>query len=136
MRALRHVRPFRAKLTMPEGVQTFETLQVVIGNGRFHAGPFLLSPEATITDGKLVAYALTTTNRWTLLRLALNLPGGHHVELDDVTAFSTTEIALETSPPDRVTVDGEIHFRTPIRFGIAPRALRVMVPQEFDMPDG
>jgi YegS/Rv2252/BmrU family lipid kinase len=129
--ALRRVRPFRATLTTPEGTQTFDTLQVVIGNGRFHAGPFPLAPDATITDGKLIAYALTGTNRWELLRYALNLPGGRHVKLPDVLAVHTTEGMLETKPSQRVVVDGEIEFRTPIRFGIAPKALRVMVPQDF-----
>ena len=130
-RALRRVRPFLATLTMPEGVQTLRTVQIVIGNGRFHAGPFPLAPDAKITDGKLVVYALATTNRWGLLKYALNLPGGHHVELEEVAAFETTEIALETTPSERVTVDGEIPFRTPIRLGIAPKALSVMVPHDF-----
>lgn len=129
--ALQRVRPFRATLTMPEGVKTYETLQIVVGNGRFHAGPFPLAPDASITDGKLIAYVLATTSRWGLLKYALNLPGGHHVEMSEVAAFATTDMSLTTSPSERVTVDGEIPFRTPIRFGIAPRALRVMVPQEF-----
>jgi diacylglycerol kinase (ATP) len=130
-RALRRVRPFQATLTMAEGTQTFDTLQIVVGNGRFHAGPFPLAPDATITDGKLVAYVLATTNRWDLLRYALNLPGGHHVELSDVALFETQAIELETRPRERVTVDGEIPFRTPVQFGIAPKALSVMVPPEF-----
>jgi diacylglycerol kinase (ATP) len=129
--AMRKVRPFCATLSMPDGERTFNTLQIVIGNGRFHAGPFPLSPEATITDGKLSGYALATTSRWALLKCALRLPGGHQVELEDVTAFSTPEVTLQTSPPQRVTVDGEILFRTPIHLGIAPKALRVMVPQDF-----
>lgn len=130
-RALRKVRPFKATLKMPDGEQTFETLQIVIGNGRFHAGPFPLAPDATITDGKLEGYVLATKSRWALLSYALHLPGGHQVDLADVASFSTTEIALESHPRERVTVDGEISFRTPIRLGIAPKALRVMVPQEF-----
>jgi len=62
----------------------------------------------------------------------MNLPGGHHVELSEVAFFETQAMELETSPRERVTVDGEIPFRTPIRFGIAPKSLPVMVPQTFD----
>ena len=79
-RALMRVRPFRVTLETAEETRTVETLQVVIGNGRFHAGPFPLAPDATITDGKLTVYALANASKWTLLRYALNLPGGHHVE--------------------------------------------------------
>lgn len=131
-RALSRIRPFRATLSMPEGVYTFDTLQVVIGNGRFHAGPFPLSPDATIVDGRLTAYVVATTSRWGLLRFALKLPGGHQVDLREVPVFTTTEIVLKTTPTQRVTVDGEIPFRTPLRFGIAPAALRVMAPPEFN----
>jgi diacylglycerol kinase (ATP) len=131
---LRRLKPFRATLTTPEGVQTFETLQVVIGNGRFHAGPFPLAPDATITDGKLTTYVVATTSRLGLLRYMFALIEGRQDELKEVKAFETTEIVLETSPSERVTVDGEHPFSTPLRFGIAPRALRVMVPQDFGRP--
>lgn len=132
MRALRRVRPFEATLKTDAGEQTFQTLQVVIGNGKFHAGPFPLAPDASITEGKLSVYALATTNRWELLRFALHLPGGHHVEMQDVPNFHTTGGLLSTKPIQRVTVDGEIVLRTPLKFGIAPGALRVMAPQEFN----
>src|SRR5262249_46538641 len=76
IQALRRVRPFTATLTTDQGTRSFRTLQVVIGNGKFHAGPFPLAPEARITDGKLVAYVLSDISRWGLLRYALSLPGG------------------------------------------------------------
>jgi diacylglycerol kinase (ATP) len=130
-RALMRIRPFQVTLETAEETRTFETLQIVIGNGRFHAGPFPLAPDATITDGKLVVYALGNASKWTLLRYALNLPGGHHVDLPDVDAIMTTRGAVVTRPLERVTVDGEISLRTPLHFGISPRALRVMTPAGF-----
>ncbi len=130
--ALMRVRPFCVTLKTAEETQSCTALQVVIGNGRFHAGPFPLSPDATITDGKLVVYVLAGTSRWSLLRYALNLPGGHHVELPNVPAITTQGGRLETSPVERVTVDGEICQHTPLDFGVAPRALRVMTPLSFE----
>jgi len=129
--ALARVRPFRVKITTADGVQEFKTLQVVIGNGRYHAGRFPLAPDATITDGKLVVYALLDVSWWGLCRFALNLPGGHHVELNQVTAIETDSGSLETAPIKRVTVDGETNLRTPVSFGIVPGALKVRVPQTF-----
>lgn len=132
VRALRKVKPFRATLTTDEGTHTFETLQIVVGNGRFHAGPFPLAPDACITDGKLVVYALKSTNRWSLLKYAAHLPGGHHVDMAEVPTYFTTAGSLDTQPIQRVTVDGEIEFRTPIKFGVLPGALPVMVPPNFE----
>ncbi len=131
LHAMARVRPFRVKISTPQGVQEVTTLQVVIGNGRYHAGPFPLAPDATITDGMLVLYALSDVSRWGLCRFALNLPGGHHVELNQVFEMKTNSGSIETEPIQRVTVDGETNLCTPIRFGIAPGALRVRVPMTF-----
>jgi diacylglycerol kinase (ATP) len=130
-RALTQVRPFRAKIVTPEGTLDFETLQVVIGNGRYHAGPFPLSPDASITDSRLAVYGLATTNKAALLRIAMYLPTGRHVELPEVQALSTTGGLLETEPIRNVTVDGQITFRTPLNFSVAPKAVRVRVPDSF-----
>lgn len=129
--AVARARPFRALLSTPEEKRQFETLQVVIGNGRYHAGPFPLAPDATITDGKLTIYALATKSRWALLRYVLNLPGGHQVDLPNVIALQTGQGTLETTPLQRVTVDGEVVYQTPLRFGICPGALQVMAPRKF-----
>lgn len=136
VRALMRVRPFCVTLKTAETTQSCMALQVVIGNGRFHAGPFPLSPDATITDGKLVVYILAGTSRWSLLRYALNLPGGHHVELPNVPAITTQGGVLETVPKEHVTVDGEICLKTPLSFGVKPRALRVMTPLSFNEAPG
>jgi diacylglycerol kinase (ATP) len=131
-RALSRIRPFKATLLTAEESLSFETLQVVIGNGRFHAGPFPVTPDAQITDRKLSGYALTTNKRSVLFRYALRLWGGRHVDMPEVTAFQTTQGRLETFPPKLVTVDGEISLRTPLEFSVAPKAVRVVVPQSFE----
>ena len=130
-RALLRVSPFHAHLVTPEQTLDFETLQVVIGNGRYHAGPFPLSPEASITEGKLSGYALATTNRASFLKLAWKLRTGRQCELPEVFAISTVGGRLETSPSRRVVVDGEINGRTPIDFKVVPKALSVRVPRDF-----
>lgn len=132
VRALRKLKPFHAKLETPEQSLEFDTIQVVIGNGRFHAGPFPLAPDAAITKGDLVVYALATRSRLELLRFALHLPGGHQGDLVEVPSFHTTGGLLTTTPIQKVTVDGEIVEKTPLQFGVRARALQVMVPQDFN----
>jgi len=130
-RAMLRVRPFRVALTMPEGRCEVDAMQIVIGNGRFHAGPFPVGPKASIEDGKLTAYVVASRNRWGLIHYALSLPGGHQAALSEVHMFTTTEILLETRPMRRITVDGEILYKTPMRFGVAHKALSVMTPVAF-----
>ncbi|AIE86549.1 lipid kinase [Fimbriimonas ginsengisoli] len=131
-KAIRKVKPIKVRIETENGVQEFETLQLVIGNGRYHAGPFPLSPDASITDGKLTFYALATTNKIAFIKLALRLPTGHQVDLPEVRSQETTGGTLTSMPPMRVTVDGELNESTPMKFAIAPRALRVIVPQDFN----
>jgi diacylglycerol kinase (ATP) len=130
-RALARIRPFEVTIVAGDKEETFETLQVVIGCGRFHAGPFPLMPEASLTDGKLSLYALETTSRISLLRYACNMPGGRHCELHEVTSHSITGGSISARPPQRATVDGEIRQMTPFRFGIRPQSLRVIVAAGF-----
>ncbi len=130
-RALRKLKAFKAELVLPSGSQQFRTLQVVVGVGRFHAGPFPLSPGATITDGQLNVYALEETSRWSLFKYACHLPGGHHVAMKEVSGVKTESGLLSTTPIQRVTVDGEVSLETPIKFGIVPASVRVKVSQDF-----
>lgn len=131
VRALRKVHPFRVSIASDNGEQEFETLQVVLGNGRFHAGPFPLSPDASITEGKLTLYALRTTQKSAFLRLAFRLPLAHHVDLMEVHCEETAQGMISTKPRARVTVDGEVCEKTPLEYHVVPGALRVRVPQSF-----
>jgi YegS/Rv2252/BmrU family lipid kinase len=129
--ALRSVKPFRACLQTNNGEQEFDTLQVVVGNGRYHAGPFPISPEASITEGKLSIYALKTTSKGAFVKLGLHLAGGHHVDMSEVHFEDALKGTLHASPVQRVTIDGEVCASTPLEFSVAPDCLRVMAPADF-----
>jgi YegS/Rv2252/BmrU family lipid kinase len=135
-KALRNSAPFEVTITLEEETITMETVQVVIGNGRFHAGPFPLAPDARITDGKLVLYALKSMGKLALLRYAARLPGGTHGELEDVEAHWTVGGKLDAVPTQRVTIDGEVSAKTPLVFGVRQGALPVMAPRGFEPAEG
>ena len=131
IRAYRHIRPFEATLQTENGSICFPTLQVVIGNGRYHAGPFKVAPDAGITTGRFSVYALESTHKSSLLKLALHLTSGNHITLPEVHSESTVGGKLICSPVRHVTLDGEIGPKTPLKFEIKPNAMRVIVPNEF-----
>lgn len=125
------LKPFEITIETPERKETLRTLQVVIGSGKFHAGPFPLSPDASITDGKLRLYALDSCSRLSLLKYAVNLPGGQFTKLNEIESFAAKGGKISTRPVKRVTVDGEVKLSTPFTFGIKHEAIQVMVPAEF-----
>ncbi len=133
VRAVATAKPFLAKLTTDEGVFEHKTLQFVVGSGRFHGGPFPVTPTAQITDRLLNGYLLASGSKGALLKFALHLWGGRQVNLPEVHSFTTKKGKLETSPSVRLTIDGEVGGRTPFEFEIAPGALHVVVPQSFGL---
>jgi diacylglycerol kinase family enzyme len=133
--ALRKERPFRARIETESGVEEYDTLQVVIGNGRFHGGPFPLAPDAGIDTGRLVVYSLATRSKGAFLRLALALPTGRHVDLPDVKWQTCRGGRLSTTPSMKVDVDGELCMNTPVEFRELPGALRVIAPLDFTRTD-
>ncbi len=131
LRAIRSLTPFRVTLETENGIESFETIQVVIGNGRFHAGPFPVLPDASILEGKLSVYGVQARSRGEILRFALFLPGAHHARLHEVHTQHCKGGRLLTSPNRKVTVDGQIVLETPVDFTTIPGGLPVRVGKEF-----
>ncbi len=126
---LRH-RPFRARVRYDGGKLKFETHQIVIASGRFF-GKTPVTPDATITDGRLTFFATQGATRLDAARTYLAFGIGTQTLLPNAIFFSATKIVLETSRRQVVSIDGNELGSTPVRFGIAPRALRVLVPASF-----
>ncbi len=128
LRSLRSVRPFHAVLTLDGERHEFESILVVVGVGRTHAGPFAVARDASPTDGKGHVYAVQGRSPWKLATLGIGLALGRHTDLYDVFAASATQIKLETEPGRTVTLDGEPSLRTPVEIEVIPRGLHVFVP--------
>lgn len=131
-RALTQVEPFHATLTADGEEHEFDTLQIVVGNGRFHGGPFLIAEDASIEAGTLSIYALSTTNKFDFIKLALLLRSGKQGELRETKTFRAKRVHLETRPSRKVTLDGEVLLQTPAEFSVLPRAIRVAVPRDWN----
>ena len=131
-RALKKLTPFRLKLTLDgQPPKELEAIQLVIGNGRYHAGPFLLSFTSAITSGRLTVYAVEPAAKKEFLKMLPLLPVGLHGALKHVHSFEARAGTIETDPAEKVIIDGELGGTTPITFSIAPGALRVRVPDKF-----
>ncbi|MBS1715161.1 MAG: YegS/Rv2252/BmrU family lipid kinase [Armatimonadetes bacterium] len=133
LRALRDVRPFQVTVDADGKRVHMTTMQVVVGTGRFHGGPFVLSPDASLVSGELTGYAVRASKKSELLRYALLVTKGLHVALPEVESFDAEKIRIETTPPMSVTVDGETCLKTPVDCAVLPRALRVLVPEDQEL---
>jgi len=129
-KAITRAHRFTAKIKVGSEELRFRSIQVVIGNGRFHAGPFPITPESEIDSGYLTGYSVNTSRKAVLLRYALRLWHGRHVDMPEVVPFRGSEIELETTPAQRITVDGDVKRSTPAHFKSLPRVVRVKIPKD------
>jgi YegS/Rv2252/BmrU family lipid kinase len=111
----------------PDSVET-TAHQLVVGNGRFYGGGVLVARQSSLEDGMLHAYALGTRGRWDLLRTIALLRMGVPIDRPGDCFLRTAALEVETWPTLAVNCDGEIRTRTPVKFTVEPKALRVLAP--------
>jgi YegS/Rv2252/BmrU family lipid kinase len=127
-RLLAQSRLFTAHVVHDGTVEKVRTLQVSVGSGRYYGGGMAVAADARADDGRLDFYSLEVDHWWRLLRLLPALRRGTQGRWDDVRAFRTTEVTVETRHPRPVNTDGELVTQTPARFSIRPGALHVYAP--------
>lgn len=127
-RLLASSRLFTAFLEHDGTTEEFRTFQVSIGNGRFYGGGMTVQENASAMDGLLDFYSLEVDHWWRLLRLLPSLRKGTQSAWDEVRAFSTTSLAIRTSRPRAVNLDGELKTYTPTSFRVLEKAIKVYAP--------
>ncbi len=124
-------KPFRAKIRWDNGKTQIHTQQIVIANGRYF-GSQPVTPDATITDRKLAFFTTTGVSHLEVARMYVAFAVGLQTKLPDALVFSSREIVVKAAPKQLISIDGNTLGKTPAKFGVAPRALRVCVPASFD----
>lgn len=124
---LARFRPFRLTVRHGGGEETLWATEVRIANGGFHGGVEVVE-EAEIDSGEIVVQAVTGRSTWRLawdwLAKYFKLPAREAVTRE----FRGRKLRIETDPPLRVSIDGEVLTRTPADVEVATRAVEVVVP--------
>lgn len=108
--------------------EEIDALEVRIANGPFHGGVELID-EAHPESGEIVVQAVTGRSPaqlgWSWLTSYLRL----RARKDTMVEYRGHQIRVETIPPLKVSIDGEVLAKTPFTARIAPKAVRVMAPR-------
>ncbi|WP_346292799.1 methylglyoxal synthase [Sphaerothrix gracilis] len=89
--------------------------------------------QVIVNDGLLDVTISTAQTKLQSLNTLLNLFGSALVrtvpEREDMVALRASQIRIETTPPQKVVLDGEIIGTTPVEIICQPRSLVVVVPE-------
>lgn len=128
-RVVARARPFQARITWEGGEIVSHTVQIVVGNGRYYGSALQVADDATIDDQALDLYSIEIDHWWELLALGFALKRGDHGRKRTVQTIRARAIEITTRVPRPIDIDGELGARTPARFEVLPRALRVFAPE-------
>lgn len=122
-----------------------EAAAVVLANGHYYGGRFVLAPGASLTAPELQVCLFLKSGRLSIIRyfvaIALSLPGRwggatHRVAAmlgllprpEDYRVVPATEVSITGPAGAPVQADGDIIGRLPMTAGVAPGTLKVIVP--------
>jgi diacylglycerol kinase (ATP) len=121
-------RPEQTKLTLDGEPLQAELFWALLGNTRSYGGIIDITAEALVDDGMLDAYLFFGRGLGWEARSALRLALKRQDGAQGVEFRRLREMSIET-PGLPVQADGEYLGETPMRFGVEPAALDVLLPR-------
>lgn len=97
------------------------------GNGSSSGGGFLLTPEASITDGLLDVCLVRDVSAFRALQLLPGVMKGKHITAPEVNMDRTAHLFIDTEEPVPVHADGEIVAENARRLDIEIKAGQLSV---------
>jgi YegS/Rv2252/BmrU family lipid kinase len=102
---------------------------VIVANGRWHAGGMKLAPDASPDDGLFDVILVGDITKLDFVTTSPKLYGGGYVHHPRVEVLRSAWVEVEAVKPLPIELEGEPVATTPARFEIVPGALRVRLPR-------
>ena len=126
---------FEVTLRIDEQEQfTARIWNMLVANGRTNAGRLPVAPNALPDDGLLDLILIRDGNLIDLAAIATEfaiLPT-NYLDSDQVIYRQAKQITLESDPPMKFSIDGEMLETPPIAFRVKPGAINMIYGPEYD----
>ncbi|HET6894568.1 MAG TPA: diacylglycerol kinase family protein [Candidatus Baltobacteraceae bacterium] len=123
-------KPFELRVKWKKETLRIVTHQAIVASGRYF-GWQPLTPQASVRSGDLAFFAAAGDKAQDVIATNAALLRGDQTQLDHAHYFSAPKITIKTKPKQPLNIDGHALGTTPAKFKIVPKALRVLVPQDF-----
>lgn len=127
-KALHEIKPFQIKVETPTSLYEGPAIQFVAASSRLHGGPFAVTKNASMDDGVLSMYVVTSGDRATLLRYAVSLILGGHVQFPEIWTSDDSCAVVSLKESRKFVVDGDEVRKNGTKLTVATRALSVLCP--------
>lgn len=119
-------KPFFITLEDPDGELsiTIETRQLIVANGRYHAGKEI-ADDVAIDNGQLVIFPLGGGSWFSFVRHTLDFYVGRRRKVRHASYYIGKKVHLRTSRPVLVELDGEVKTKTPINVEVEAGTVQV-----------
>ena len=123
---------FEATISLDGGPpQSFSIWNLLVANGRTSAGRVEVAPRAQLDDGLLDVVIIQAGTFVDLADLSVRYIFADYIASDQVVYRQAREITLRSQPPLMFSLDGDLVHEQPISFRCLPKAINVIVGQEF-----
>jgi diacylglycerol kinase (ATP) len=127
IQAARYVRPFHAEIAYDGRRARVRAMQLTVANSQ-RIGGFITVEDAAIDDGWLDCYSIEIDNVAQFFEVASAIVAGRRRSSRGLRTFRSRAFDVRTRRPHHISADGEPAGKTPARFEILPRALRLFAP--------
>lgn len=126
-RELAQLHPLPVTLTTPEAVYEEEIYFMTVLNGESAGGFRKLSPQSSMSDGKLDVVAFRKMPIVEFAPLLFEVISGRHPDNKNVLYFQTESLRIESTEDISTDVDGEHGEKLPLEFSVLHHRLDVFV---------
>ena len=102
---------------------------VVVSNIQIYGGVIAIGSRAFVNDAKLDVCIFKGNGFFTFVQHAMNVLSHRHLNDPKVEYYQCSEIAVDSTRPLSVHVDGELFTKTPVTIRTVPSSLKVIVPK-------
>lgn len=124
----RYARPFHVEIAYEGKRERMRAVQLTVANSP-HFGGVITVGDAAIDDGRLDCYCVEAGSVLNFLSVAQAIATGRHNSVPGLRTFHARCFDVRSHRAHRITADGEPAGRTPARFEVLPKALRIFVPE-------
>jgi YegS/Rv2252/BmrU family lipid kinase len=130
---LRNLQPFEAQIETEDKIITVEASALTVANAAPATSILAQGPAKVVFDDGLLDLTIVAPQNmlgaiaasYELLQSSLN---GHAANRDEIGYLRAQQFKIETNPPQKVVLDGEIMGTTPVDVRCVPAGLTVYVP--------